>query len=115
MNDGDSPRCDNDQRDAQSADSACREHFAEFKKGNRTIFVIMGPPGNPAVPRFVFRKVSDHEVAILAWRDRTAAESWRLERRFDLLTVIEWHYSDLVRLLEPLSPAARARYSIELF
>lgn len=102
-----------------------RAHFKAFQQDLKPIFVLsdvshsqpLQPLIQGEIPPLVLRKVSQRDVAILAWRDRLSAERWVQDNPHTVgaVQIIELRNAGLEHLLGNLHPEARKHYQVELF
>jgi hypothetical protein len=90
-----------------------KRHFAAYKRGKATLFVVRSQP-HPPFPPFVFRKLDDEHLAILAWRNRSEAEKWCADSQKDSSRIAELPHVELQQLLNSLDPEVREGYKIEV-
>lgn len=92
-----------------------KKYFEEFRNNIKPVYMIFsGSNSIKEIPQFVFRKIDDIRIAILAWREKGDAEEWRLQKKLDNTRVVEISHSDFKKMLDELTPEQRKGYSIEL-
>jgi hypothetical protein len=89
-------------------------YFQDFKNNKKPVYGISGNGLNAAIPHLTFRKLNEDRIAILTWMKKSDAESWLSEHKLTNSYVVELYYSELMRLLDELSPSQRKGYTIEL-
>lgn len=88
--------------------------FSEFKDGSRQLYFITPCLETFTAREILFRKLSNNEVAILAWIERSEAEKWMAERRIERCRAQTISYPMLKALLESERQVSSVKFELEL-